>query len=178
MHTTRITIAVLGGIVIATAGCGRSQSIEPTQLSAQEQAAITATPPPAVSTPVPIVHAKSIPGSGRQDPFVPLYGPVQSASTPSKPQRTVGVSTFPNIPTLPGFEGSANPGRPPSIWDSVRLTGIVKMGGFSAIVQANGQSYIVRPGDLVAGTFRVVAIGPDFVTLATSKEQRRITLGG
>jgi Tfp pilus assembly protein PilP len=60
----------------------------------------------------------------------------------------------------------------------VKLTGIVRAGGYSAIIEAAGRSYIVRPGDLVAYTFRVVAIGPDSVTLATAKEQRRITLGG
>lgn len=179
MDKNRVAILALAALALAFAGCGKTETTQATQLSGEEQAAIQATPPATISTPVPIVHAKSVTGSGRQDPFIVLYAenggpPPSSSSTP----RPVSVSTFPNIPTLPGFEGAVKPPRPASIWDTVKLTGIVSSGGYSAIVEANGRSYIVRPGDLVADTFRVVAIGPDSVTLATSKEQRRITLGG
>lgn len=173
----RIVVLTFAAMLIALAGCGRAQTTEATVLSGQEMAAIRATPPPAIATPVPIVHAKTVAGSGRTDPFVILYGQYSAASSGPTP-RPVAVSAFPNIPTLPGFPGSPGAGRPASIWDSVKLTGIVRASGYSAIIEASGRSYIVRPGDLVAYTFRVVAIGPDSVTLATAKEQRRITLGG
>ena len=172
----RIALVTLTLLVIA-AGCGRTETTQATVVSSQDQVLISATPPAVVTTPVPLVRAKAISGSGRSDPFVALYGPPQApAATPSK---SVAVSSFPNIPTLPGFEGAPGAsGGPRSIWDDVHVTGIVKDGGYQAIIEANGRSYIVRPGDMVADTFRVVAIGPDFVALATNKEQRRILLGG
>lgn len=171
----RIALAVLAA-ALAVAGCGRSETIQATTTSMQEQALMSATPPAAVSTPVPIVRAKTISGSGRADPFVALYGPPQSSS--AAPPKRVAVGTFPNIPTLPGFEGAPGAAGPRSIWDTVHLTGIVVDGGYSAIIEASGRSYIVRPGDYVADTFRVVAIGPDYVTLAAQNQQRRISLGG
>src|SRR5438552_303060 len=85
------------------------------------QTLIASTPPPPVSTPVPIVHAKRVPGTGRPDPFVALFGPPTSV-TPVKPSRSVSVSAFPKIPTLPGF--TAGPGGTVhSVWDGVALTG-------------------------------------------------------
>ena len=173
----RIALVTLIALLVAAAGCGRTVTTQATVVSSQEQGLISATPPAVVTTPVPIVHAKPVSGAGRSDPFVALYGPPQApAATPAK---NVAVSTFPNIPTLPGFEGAPGASSGPhSIWDDVHVTGIIKAGGYQAIIEANGRSYIVRPGDMVADTFRVVAIGPDYVALATNKEQRRISLGG
>jgi Tfp pilus assembly protein PilP len=65
-----------------------------------------------------------------------------------------------------------------TVWDGVRVSGIVRGNGYTAIVEAQGRSFIVHPGDSIANTFRVVAIGPDSVTLATDKEERHLTLGG
>jgi hypothetical protein len=182
---------VAGGC-LGIAACGANTTAQTTTTSvttAQQAALRAATPPPAISTPVPIVRARPLPGQGRPDPFIALYGPPTGgpnvAASPGA-AKTVAVSTFPNIPTLPGFEtvpnapGGINPGRPimHSIWDGVRVSGIVHSIGYTAIVEAAGKSFIVRPGDLVASTFRVVAIGPDSVTLATDKEERHLTLGG
>ena len=139
--------------------------------SAISQAELTQTPPPAKSTPVPVLYAKPIPGTGREDPFVVLYGPPTASSG-----KSVAVSTFPHIPTLPGFEGAPKNGA--SIWDGIQVTGIVRDGGYTAIVTADGTSYIVHPGDYVANRFRVVAIDSDSVTLATDKQERHFSLGG
>jgi len=133
------------------------------------------TPPPIVTTPVPVVHAHSVPGSGRPDPFVALYGPPTTASATPK---GVAVSTFPRIPTLPGF--SNGQGGVHTIWDGVSLTGIVRSSGSTGIVQVDENCYIVRQGDVVAGRFRVTTIGPDFVTLASTSTggERTFSLGG
>ena len=135
------------------------------------QAELTETPPPATYTPIAVLYAKPIPGTGRADPFVALYGPATASSS-----KSVAVSTFPHIPTLPGFEGAPKIGT--SIWDGVQVTGIVRDGGYTAIVTADGNSYIVHPGDYVANRFLVVAIDSDSVTLATDKQERHFSLGG
>jgi hypothetical protein len=130
-------------------------------------------PPPAVSTPVPVVVSKSNPNAGRADPFVALYG--TSGST--RP-TSVASGRFPKIPTLPGFEGAPNASKPASVWDGVRVSGIVQANGYSAIIEANGQSYVAREGDSIAGKFRVVAIGPGYVTLSSAEGVRNFSLGG
>jgi hypothetical protein len=129
------------------------------------------TPPPVTTTPVPIVKAKTVPGAGRVDPFVALFGPPTGGSSAPK----VAVSTFPNIPTLPGFENAPGAG---GVWGSVRLTAVMQSGGYIAVVEDGGRSYFVRPGDRVDDRFRVVSIGPDYITLATDKEERHFSLGG
>jgi hypothetical protein len=169
----RISFAIFAaGAVLAVAACS-SQPPPPPAVTVS-QSLITATPPPPVSTPVPVQHAHEVPGAGRPDPFVALYGP-QAAPPPSKP---VAVSTFPSIPTLPGFGPG---GQAHTIWDGVALTGVVRGQGYTAIVAVNDQSYIVRQGDSVGTMFRVAAIGPDFVTLVytgSPAAERTFTLGG
>ena len=160
-------------IALAVAACS-SQPPPPPPAVNVSQSLITSTPPPPVSTPVPVIHSHSVPGAGRPDPFVALFGP-SSAPPPSKP---VAVSTFPSIPTLPGFGPG---GQQHTVWDGVALTGVVRGQGFTAIVAVNDQSYIVHQGDAVGTMFRVAAIGPDFVTLVytgSPSAERTFTLGG
>lgn len=143
------------------------------------QTLIQSTPPPAISTPVPVIRARSVPGAGRPDPFVVLFGPPTAAAAP-KPSSSVSVSAFPKIPMLPGFEPGPG-GTVHSVWDGVALTGVVRDSGYTAIVSVNSKSYIVRQGDNIAGKFRVAAIGPDFVTLVTTGSpaaERTFSLGG
>jgi len=170
----RIVFAIFAsGALLAIAACS-SQSPPPPPAVTVSQSLITATPPPPVSTPVPVQRAHQVPGAGRPDPFVALYGP-SAAPPPSKP---VAVSTFPSIPTLPGFGPG---GQAHTIWDGVALTGVVRGQGYTAIVAVNDQSYIVREGDSVGTSFRVAAIGPDFVTLVytgSPAAERTFTLGG
>lgn len=169
------------------AGCAAALSIAACSSSAPppapaitvSQSLITSTPPPASSTPVPVVRARAVPGSGRPDPFVALYGASTTVAT-VKPSRSVSVSSFPKIPTLPGFEAGPG-GTMHSVWDGVALTGVVNSGGYTAIVAVADKSYIVRQGDDVGGRFRVVAIGPDSVTLVTTggpAVTRTFSLGG
>ena len=164
----------LAAVALVAAACS-SQAPPPPPPVTVSQSLMTATPPPPVSTPVPIVKAHQVPGAGRPDPFVALFGPAQAAPPPTKP---VAVSTFPQIPTLPGFGPG---GQAHTVWDGVALTGVVRGQGYTAIVAVNDQSYIVRQGDSVGSMFRVVAIGPDFVTLVTTGSpaaERTFTLGG
>jgi hypothetical protein len=130
------------------------------------------TPPPMTTTPVPIVRSHTVPNAGRVDPFVALFGPPVAA--PSAPPK-VAVSSFPNIPTLPGFESAPGAG---GIWDGVHLTGVFEHNGYVAILEDNGKSYFVRPGDSVDDLFRVISIGPDYITLGTQTEERHFSLGG
>lgn len=129
-------------------------------------------PPPAISTPVPIVLSRPNLNAGRADPFAPLAG-VPRSSTPTRVSNR-----FPKIPTLPGFEGAPNGAKPASVWDGVRVTGIVQANGYSAIIEAGGKSYVAREGDSIAGTLRVVAIGPGYVTLSSAEGVRNFSLGG
>src|SRR5579864_3840452 len=98
--------------------CATQPAPAPTTNISVSQGLMESTPPPVVSTPVPVVHAHSVPGAGRPDPFVALYGPPEAAG-PAKP-KSVSVSTFPNIPALPGFGSGGNPAK--SIWDGISLT--------------------------------------------------------
>lgn len=130
-----------------------------------------------VATPVPIVHARPNAGAGRADPFVALYGPPSDNSSMIKSMKSrVSVSTFPKIPTLPGFEGAAADQGP---WAGVRLSGIVRNGSYvSAIIEAGGKSYIASPGELIASRYRVLAIGPGYVRLSSPDGVRTFSLGG
>jgi hypothetical protein len=103
---------------------------------------------------------------------VALFGPPTGA--PPAPPK-VAVSSFPNIPTLPGFQSAPGAG---GIWSDVHLTGVLVHDGYTAIVEAGGRSYFVRPGDSIDDKFRVVSIGPDSITLATPTEERHFLLGG
>ena len=123
---------------------------------------------------MPVVRAAALAGTRRAGPFVALYS--NAGAGPASSGKGVAVSAFPHIPTLPGFEGAPKSGA--TIWDGIIVTGIVHDGGYTAIVTANGASYIVHPGDYVANKFRVVAIGPDSVTLATNTQERHFSLGG
>lgn len=161
-------LAAVFALVLALAACS-SGSPTPGPVAARPQ--VESTPPPVTTTPVPIVKAKSVQGAGRVDPFVALFGPPIGGSSAPK----VAVSTFPNIPTLPGFENAPGAG---GLWQSVKLTGIMQNGGYVAIVEADGKSYFVRPGDRVDDKFTVVSIGPDYITLATQTEERHFSLGG
>ena len=171
---TLLTIAAAASI----AACA-SQAPPPAPPITVSQTLIQSTPPPPIATPVPVVHAKRVPGAGRPDPFVALFGPPTAASA-AKPTKSVSVSAFPKIPTLPGFTTGPG-GTVHSIWDGVALTGIVRDGAYTAIVAVDSQSYIVRQGDSVGGKFRVAAIGPDSVTLVTTGSpaaERTFSLGG
>ncbi len=170
--------STLIALTLALVGCGGQPPPAPGPVNAVAEA----TPPPAVTTPVPIVHSRAIAGAGRTDPMVVLFGPNPGGSSaqaaPAAPDTTrVAVSSFPNIPTLPGFENA-----PTSVlkdaWTGVRLTGVVQNGGYVAILEADGKSFFVRRGDRVDNTYTVVAIGPDFITLAKHNEERHFSLGG
>lgn len=146
----------------------------PTELPVAAQKHVNAAPPPVLATPVPIVKSKPNPNAGRSDPFVALYG----AGTGGP--RQVSANSYPRIPTLPGFEGA--PGgkvKPKSIWDGVRLSGIVQANGYSAIIEADGKSYVAREGDSIDDNkIRVVAIGSGYVTLSSAEGVRNFSLGG
>jgi hypothetical protein len=167
--------AALAATVVACA----AQAPPPAPPITVSQTLIQSTPPPPIATPVPVVHAKRILGAGRPDPFVALFGPPVAADS-VKPSKSVSVSAFPRIPTLPGFTSGPG-GVVHSIWDGIALTGIVRDTGYTAIVAVDTKSYIVRQGDSVGGRFRVAAIGPDFVTLVTTGSpvaERTFSLGG
>jgi len=155
----------------ALASCGAPPP--PAQGPVKVTAPTNIGPPPAISTPVPIVVARPNANAGRSDPFVVLVG---NSSGPRQPR--VASNRFPRIPTLPGFEGAPNGSKGASIWDGVRVSGIVQANGFSAIIEADGKSYVARQGDSIAGKYRVVAIGPGFVTLSSAEGVRNFSLGG
>jgi len=169
MKTSASLAIVLG--CLALAGCGSPPP--PTQGPVRVAQHTEVGPPPAISTPVPIVVSKPNPNAGRADPFVPLAGS-GGATTPTH----VASNRFPRIPTLPGFEGAPNGVKTASIWDGVRVSGIVQANGFSAIIEADGKSFVAREGDSIEGKFRVVAIGPGYVTLSSAQGVRNFSLGG
>lgn len=167
MRIIAVLVIALGCLVI-TACSSPPPPAGPVRVATQPDVG----PPPAVSTPVPIVVSKPNPNAGRADPFVVLY-----SAGASRPNRVAG-NRFPRIPTLPGFEGAPNGLKPASVWDGVRVSGIVQANGYSAIIEADGKSYVAREGDSIAGKFRVVAIGPGYVTLSSAEGVRNFSLGG
>lgn len=168
----RAPLLAVFALVLALVACSSPQptpsALGPVNVNQQDMS----TPPPVTTTPVPVVKSKTVPGAGRVDPFVALFGP-PTGNTSSPPK--VAVSTFPNIPTLPGFENAPGAG---GVWGGVRLTAVMQSGGYIAIVEDGGKSYFVRTGDRLDDRFRVVSIGPDYITLATDKEERHFSLGG
>jgi hypothetical protein len=162
-------------LILAAVGCvtlaACSSAPPPGPVTVVPQA--MATPPPQTTTPVPIVKSRTVPDAGRVDPFVALFGP--PTGNAQSPPPKVAVSSFPNIPTLPGFENAPGAG---GIWQGVHLTGVFEHNGYIAILEDNGKSYFVRPGDSVDDQFRVISIGPDYVTLGTQTEERHFSLGG
>jgi hypothetical protein len=167
-----VTLAALlaSALSLAVAACS-SPPPPPGPVNVAPQA--MATPPPITTTPVPIVKSKTVANAGRVDPFVALFGPPTGGGATPPPK--VAVSTFPNIPTLPGFESAPGAG---GIWAGVHLTGIFEHNGYIAILEDNGKSYFVRPGDSVDDQFRVISIGPDYITLGTPSGERHFSLGG
>ena len=167
----RGSIVVAAAVALAITACSSPQPA-PDQLGpVNAHPEVASTPPAVTTTPVPVVKSKTVPGAGRVDPMVALFGPPTGNASPPK----VAVSTFPNIPTLPGFENAPGAG---GVWGSVRLTAVMQNGGYIAVVEDGGKSYFVRPGDRVDDKFRVVSIGPDYITLATNTEERHFSLGG
>jgi hypothetical protein len=158
---------------VALTACGTPPPPTELPVSAQRH---TSGPPPVLATAVPIVKAKTNPNAGRLDPFVALYNPSGGSATP----RRVAANAYPRIPTLPGFEGApGGGGKPKSIWDGVRLSGIVQANGYSAIIEADGKSYVAREGDSIDDNkIRVVAIGSGYVTLSSAEGVRNFSLGG
>jgi hypothetical protein len=169
----RTTSLVLFACLTLTA-CGSPPP--PAELPVTAQRHTSNAPPPVLATPVPIVKAKPNARAGRSDPFVALYNPGAGATTP----RRVSGGAYPRIPTLPGFEGAPNgAAKPKSIWDGVRLSGIVQANGYSAIIEADGKSYVAREGDSIDDNkIRVVAIGSGYVTLSSAEGVRNFSLGG
>ena len=164
------TIALLGIVAVCCAAAACGAPPPPTVAPVNVARHMDVAPPPAISTPVPVIKSKPNAHAGRSDPFIVLYG--QSFT----PVRRV-ARNYPRIPTLPGFEGP--PGSTGSIWDSVHVTGIVQANGFSAIIEALGKSYIAREGDSIAeNKIRVVAIGPGYVTLSSAQGVRNFSVGG
>ena len=169
MNARALAGAVAGVALIA--GCGSPPPIGPVAVARHVDNA----PPPTLSTPVPIVKSKPNANAGRTDPFVVLYAAGGIGAAP----RRVARSTYPRIPTLPGFEGAPGGVKPASIWDTVKVTGIVQANGYSAIIEADGKSYVAREGEAIDNNkIRVVAIGPGYVTLSSAEGVRNFSLGG
>lgn len=166
-----LTAAAFLALCLGIAACATAPQPSTGPVVAAPQT--VATPPPMTTTPVPIVKSRSVPSAGRPDPFVALFGPPTGGGATPAPK--VAVSTFPNIPTLPGFESAPGTG---GIWGSVHLTGIFEHNGYVAILEDDGKSYFVRLGDSVDDHFRVISIGPDYITLGTQTEERHFSLGG
>ena len=160
-------------VCFAVAACSSPPPPPPLPVTAPRR---EETPPPVLATPVPVVASKANPNAGRSDPFGVLYNPSGGSTAP----RRVAAGAYPRIPTLPGFEGApGGAGKPKSIWDGVRLSGIVQGNGYSAIIEADGKSYVAREGDSIDDNkIRVVAIGSGYVTLSSAEGVRNFSLGG
>jgi hypothetical protein len=162
-------------VLLACLALAACSSPPPPQAPIMAQKHTDIGPPPVLASPVPIIKSKPNPNAGRSDPFVALY----SSGGGGSPHR-VAANAYPRIPTLPGFEGApGGRGKPKSIWDGVRLSGIVQANGFSAIIEADGKSYVAREGDSIDDNkIRVVAIGSGYVTLSSAEGVRNFSLGG
>ncbi len=171
MKTLTLVFVLCASVAIAACGAPPPAAQGPVAIVKHPNDA----PPPVLSTPVPVVKSKVNPNAGRSDPFAALYGQGAASGTP----RRLAANAYPKIPTLPGFEGAPGGGKVASVWDGVRVSGIVQANGYSAIIEADGKSYVVREGESIANNrIRVTAIGPGYVTLSSAEGVRNFSLGG
>lgn len=157
-------IVVLGGIAyVAWQSGGHGGETPPAVLM----------PPPVIASPVSPPHVPSSSGAvasspavqspttGRADPFVPLVasGEGEPAASPLSPPA--GVALVPPVSTgVPGSSGSIS--APPGA--GLIVSGIVGGAFKVAIVEREGETYIVRVGERV-GSATVVGIAVDRVVL-------------
>lgn len=154
---------VLAGIAyVAWQSGGHGAQTTPAVLMPPPVIAAPASPPPSSSVgvgPRPRVQSSA---TGRADPFTPLVassagGPVALLSPPPVA-----------VPAAPAMSAVVGPGSPVSAAASpgagLVVAGIVGGTFKVAIIEREGETYIVRVGDRL-GTATVVGIGPDTVVL-------------
>jgi hypothetical protein len=145
-----------GGVAPATPG---------TALAAEGAAAPAETRYP--GTPIVMGTGPQLPG--RKDPFVTFNPP----PVPVPPEVTA------NLPVVTLQTGGL---RPPGVAEAAgplgrrRVAGLLFNEGAWAILEQEGQAFIVKPGDVVGGN-RITAIGPDSIFVTDSEGKRwRVSL--
>jgi len=130
---------------------------------------------PAGSKADPEVAAVGTGQQGRADPFSPLAVPESQRATPAPvlpPVPGVGLPMPPGFAT-PGGPGQATP--PPGA--GMRVAGIMGSRQRVAIIEAEGQTYIVGVGERV-GDAVVISILPDKVVMKQNNTTFELGFGG
>jgi hypothetical protein len=128
------------------------------------------------------------------DPFVPLKNAEEEKPTSFAPPPKVASNTAPDveIKQLPSYDGfNAPPSQGPGVFTptpstptvvapakpEIRLIGVVFGDNALATLQVAGHTLILRPGDLIAKDYRLIAVGPDSVIVQYQKERMRLRVG-
>jgi hypothetical protein len=166
-------LAVLAGIAyVAWQRGGHSAQTSPGVLT-PPVIAVPASPAPSSSVGVRTRPRIQSPGTGRADPFSPLVA--SSVGGPVVPLLPPPAA----VPPAPAASGVAGPGSSVSAAASPGagfvVAGIVGGAFKVAIIEREGETYIVRVGDR-AGTATIVGIGADGVVLKQGGSVFRLVL--
>ena len=147
---------------------------KPTKQPAKAQAKVAKVNPAMAKKPgaVQVASLVGAPATARPDPFVI---PGVRAIAPPKPS----VTSFAPTPVVTNWVPPVvhTPPPPPSpataqaTLPNDRVAGIMLNNGVYAIMDADGQSQVVQPGDTLPGGEKVVSIQSDSVTLRTTDNQ-------
>ncbi|MGQ0548857.1 MAG: hypothetical protein ACT4PY_04205 [Armatimonadota bacterium] len=142
----------------------------------------TAAPPAPAASPKPVASPR--PGvpvdAGRTDPFGPLVRQQQ-------PGGGGGLPPLPPAPLPPPLFPGQQPGQPggppvpaPKEASGAALVGILGDGGAVAIIKIGKDTFIVVPGDVIAGKIRVevVDVSKRLVILEQEGERFELKMGG
>jgi hypothetical protein len=114
------------------------------------------------------------PPGARVDPFVipGVKGPGTAQRVPIASIAPTHIITnwAPHIPPPPPGGTATGPAGPASL-PGDRVAGIMMNNGVYAIMESNGQSQVVQPGDTLPGGEQVVSIQSDSVTMRTTTNQ-------
>jgi len=138
---------------------------------------LAATPgKPAAPGTVQVASTAMAPPNPRPDPFL-IPGTGINRAAPRQPVTALApthiiTNWHPYIPPPPTLPTVANaPGGQAASLPGDRVAGIMMNNGVYAIMESNGQSQVVQPGDTLPGGERVVSIQNDSVTLRTTGNQ-------
>ena len=158
------------GVCLVLASCGGAPPPAPGPVTV---APALGTPPPVTTTPVPIVKSKTVPSAGRPDPFVALFGPPTGAGRHPHPKLLSPLS-----PIFRRFRDSRARRVRADLGNGPPDRHLRTRQWLRGDPGRQWQIVLRAAGDSVDDQFRVIAIGPDYITLGTQTEERHFSLGG
>jgi hypothetical protein len=170
----KMASATAGPALKNKAGKANSKVAAKPKQAAKAQAKVAKVGPAAATKPgaVKVASLVGAPSKARPDPFVI---PGVRYEAPPKPS----VTTIAATPIVTNWEPPVIKAPPPPVTPTTgpaelpndRVAGIMLNNGVYAIMDADGESQVVQPGDTLPGGEKVVSIQSDSVTLRTTDNQ-------